>query len=84
MFTVSLYMYWTTCLLSGEMCDCLLVYSLFNGRNGPMINIVNTGFCYFQCCCNRLSGYRAVWTHFKEEISVCILVKDEIILLISR
>ena len=57
--------YLTTCVLSGEMCDCLFVYSVFNCRNGPMINIVNAGFCYSQCCCNRLSGYRAVWTHFK-------------------
>ena len=41
--------YLTTCVLSvlsGEMCDCLLVYSMFNGRNAPRINIVNTGFCY--------------------------------------
>ena len=36
-----------------------------------------------KCCCNRLSGYRAVWTHFKEEISVCVLLKDEIILVLQ-
>ena len=47
-----IYVYWkliyvlsTTCVLSGEMCDCLFVYSVFNGRNGLIINIVNTGFC---------------------------------------
>ena len=54
----------TTCLLSGEMCE----FTVFNCRNGPMINIVNAGFCYSQCCCNRLSKYRAVWTHFKERL----------------
>ena len=77
MFTVSLYMY---CQVLDYLCDCLLVYSVFNGRNGMMINIVKTGFCYSQCCCNRLSGYRAVWTHFKEEMSVCVY---EIILVLQ-